>query len=184
MMIEEVDEWGRRLIHQRKVECQGYLRADGLWDIEGRLSDSKTHPVTLAEGRIVAAGQTYHGMLIRLTLDDDFIVREVHVAMPDVPTSQCRGAIPGYEKLLGERIGPGFSRRIKELFGGIGGCVHLTELLLPMATTAFQTIPMARAMVAPRTAADTEAYSNATGQLLNTCYALREDSPVAVFLKK
>jgi hypothetical protein len=184
MMIEEVDEWGRRLIHRRKVECQGYLRADGLWDIEGRLSDSKTHPVTLAEGRIVAAGQTYHGMLIRLTLDNDFIVREVHVAMPDVPTSQCRGAMPGYEKLLGERIGPGFSRRIKELFGGIGGCVHLTELLLPMATTAFQTIPMARAMVAPRTAADTEAYSNATGQLLNTCYALREDSPVAVFLKK
>lgn len=184
MMIEEVDEWGRRLIHRRKVECQGYLRVDGLWDIEGRLSDSKTHPVTLAEGRIVAAEQTYHGMLIRLTLDDDFIVHEVHVAMPDVPTSQCRGAIPGYEKLLGERIGPGFSRRIKELFGGIGGCVHLTELLLPIATTAFQTIPMARAMVAPRTTADTEAYSNATGQLLNTCYALREDSPVAVFLKK
>ncbi|KAA0981275.1 DUF2889 domain-containing protein [Pseudomonas sp. ANT_J28] len=183
-MIEEVDEWGRRLIHRRKVECQGYLRTDGLWDIEGRLSDSKTHPVTLAEGRIVAAEQTYHGMLIRLTLDDDFIVHEVHVAMPDVPTSQCRGAIPGYEKLLGERIGPGFSRRIKELFGGIGGCVHLTELLLSIATTAFQTIPMARAMVAPRTAADTEAYSNATGQLLNTCYALREDSPVAVFLKK
>lgn len=184
MTIDEVDEWGRRLIHRRKVECQGYLRADGLWDIEGRLNDSKTHPVTLAEGRIVAAGQTYHGMLIRLTLDDDFVVREVHVAMPDVPTSQCRGAMTGYEKLRGERIGPGFSRRIKELFGGVGGCVHLTELLLPMATTAFQTIPMARSLVAPRTEQDAEAYRNATGQLINTCYALREDSPVTVFLKK
>ncbi|MBK5553907.1 DUF2889 domain-containing protein [Pseudomonas sp. TH03] len=184
MMIDEVDEWGRRLIHRRKVECQGFLRTDGLWDIEGRLSDSKTHPVTLAEGRIVAAGQTYHGMWIRLTLDDDFIVREVRVSMPDVPTSECRGAMPAYEKLLGERIGSGFSRRIKELFGGIGGCVHLTELLLPIATTAFQTIPMARAMVAPRTAEDVEAYRDATGRLLNTCHALREDSPVAVFLKK
>ncbi|KPH01654.1 dihydroxy-acid dehydratase [Pseudomonas sp. RIT-PI-q] len=183
-MIDDVDEWGRRLIHRRKVECQGFLRADGLWDIEGRLSDSKTHPVTLAEGRTVTAGQTYHGMLIRLTLDDDFVVREVHVAMPDVPTSQCRGAMAGYQKLLGERIGPGFSRRIKELFGGVGGCVHLTELLLPIATTAFQTIPMARAMVAPRTPVDVEAYVNATGKLLNTCYALREDSLVAVFLKK
>ncbi|PVZ52261.1 dihydroxy-acid dehydratase [Pseudomonas sp. B1(2018)] len=182
-MIDEVDEWGRRLIHRRKVECQGFLRADGLWDIEGRLNDSKTHPVPLAEGRTVAAGQTYHGMFMRLTLDDDFVVREVHVAMPDVPTSQCRGAMPGYEKLLGERIGPGFSRRIKALFGGIGGCVHLTELLLPIATTAFQTIPMARAMVAPRTAADAEAYRNATGRLINTCHALREDSPVAIFLK-
>jgi hypothetical protein len=183
-MSDEMDEWGRRLIHRRKVECQGFLRADGLWDIEGRLSDSKTHPVPLAEGRVVLAGQTYHGMFMRLTLDDDFVVRKVHVAMPDVPTSECRGAMPGYEKLCGERIGPGFSRRIKALFGGVGGCVHLSELLLPMATTAFQTIPMARSMVAPRTAADAQAYSNATGRLINTCHALREDSPVAVFLKK
>ena len=183
-MIDEVDEWGRRLIHRRKVECQGFLRADGLWDIEGRLSDSKTHPVTLAEGWVVLAGQAYHGMVMRLTLDDDFVVREVHVTMPDVPTSECRGAMPGYEKLCGERIGPGFSRRIKELFGGTGGCVHLAELLLPIATTAFQTIPMARSMVAPRTAADTQVYSNATSRLINTCHALREDSPVAVFLKQ
>jgi hypothetical protein len=104
--------------------------------------------------------------------------------MPDVTTTECRGAVPGYQKLLGERLGPGFSRRIKELFGGVEGCVHLTELLLPMATTAFQTIPMARAMVAPRTAEDSKAYVKATGQLINTCHALREDSPVAVFLKK
>lgn len=182
--MTDVDEWGRRLIHQRKVECLGYLRADGLWDIEGRLADSKTHPVLLAEVRTVEAGQTYHGMLIRLTLDDEFIVREVQVSMPDVPTSECRGAAPAYEKLLGERVGPGFSRRIKELFGGIGGCVHLTELLLPIATTAFQTIPMGRAMVAPRNAQDVEGYGRATSGLLNTCHALREDGPIAVFLKK
>ncbi|MBK5356580.1 DUF2889 domain-containing protein [Pseudomonas sp. TH41] len=183
-MTNDVDEQGRRLIHRRKVECLGYLRADGLWDIEGRLDDSKTHPVTLAEGRALAIGQTFHGMYIRLTLDDDFIVREVQVCMPQVPTSECRAAAPAYEKLLGERIGAGFSRRIKELFGGIGGCVHLTELLLPIATTAFQTIPMARAMIAPRTAADTEAYNRATAGLLNTCHALRDDSPVAILLKK
>jgi len=183
MMIEELDETGRRLIHRRMVECLGFLRADGLWDIEGRLSDSKTHPVTLAEGRTVAPGQTYHGMWIRLTLDDDFIVREVQMSMPDVPTSQCRGAMPAYQKLVGERIGSGFTRRIKELFGGIGGCVHLTELLLPIATTAFQTIPMARSLVAPRTPEDVEVYRNAKGALINTCHALREDSPVVVFLK-
>jgi hypothetical protein len=132
----------------------------------------------------VAAGQIYHGMLIRLTLDDEFIVREVQVSMPDVPTSECRGAVRAYEKLLGEGIGPGFSRRIKELFGGVGGCVHLTELLLPIATTAFQTIPMGRAMVAPRNAQDAQGYSRATAGLLNTCHALRENGPIAVLLKK
>ncbi|ABP78316.1 DUF2889 domain-containing protein [Pseudomonas aeruginosa] len=184
-MSDEVDEQGRRLIHQRQVECLGYLRADGLWDIEGRLADSKTHAVPLAsEARTVEAGQVYHGMLIRLTLDDDFIICEVQVEMPNVPTSECRGAVPAYQKLLGERIGAGFSRRIKELFGGVGGCVHLSELLLPIATTAFQTIPMARAMVAPRTTHDSEAYNRATAGLINTCHALRASGPIAQLIKK
>lgn len=98
-MTDELDESGRRLIHRRTVECHGFLRADGLWDIEGRLSDSKTHPVTLAEGRTVERGQTYHGMWIRLTLDDDFFVRDVQVTMPDVPTSQCRGGNAGLSEV-------------------------------------------------------------------------------------
>lgn len=50
------DAGGRRLIHQRHVECRGYLRPDGLWDIEGRLEDVKTHPVLLDEGRTVETG--------------------------------------------------------------------------------------------------------------------------------
>lgn len=183
-MTSDVDEQGRRLIHQRTVECLGYLRADGLWDIEGRLSDTKTHPVPLSEGRIVAVGEAFHSMLIRLTLDDELIVREVQVSMLNVPTSECRGAAPAYQKLLGERIGPGFSRRIKELFAGIGGCIHLTELLLPIATTAFQTIPMARAMVAPRNEHDTEAHSRAASGLINACHALRSTGPIVLAMKK
>ncbi len=183
-MSDERDEQGRRLIHRRQVECLGYLRADGLWDIEGRLADSKTHAVPLVtEVRTVEAGEVYHGMLIRLTLDDEFIIREVQVNMSSVPTGECRGAAPAYQKLLGERIGAGFSRRIKELFGGIGGCTHLSELLLPIATTAFQTIPMGRAMVAPRNAEDRAAYDRASGQLLNTCHALRADGPIAPVFK-
>lgn len=184
-MGNDVDEQGRRLMHRRQVECLGYLRADGLWDIEGRLADSKTHAVPLhAEDRTVAAGQAYHGMFLRLTLDDEFIIHEVQVEMPEVPTSECRGATPAYQKLLGERVGAGFSRRIKELFGGIGGCVHLTELLLPIATTAFQTIPMARALVAPRNQHDTEAYQRSTTGLINTCHALRATGPIALIMKK
>jgi hypothetical protein len=32
----------RKLLHVRSVECRGYLREDGLWDIEGSLKDVKT----------------------------------------------------------------------------------------------------------------------------------------------
>ena len=33
----------RAHIHTRTVECKGYRRSDGLWDIEGRLVDVKSY---------------------------------------------------------------------------------------------------------------------------------------------
>lgn len=171
---------GRRLIHTRKVECHGYLREDGYWDIEGRMEDVKTHDVRLAEGASVTEGQPYHGMAVRVTVDDAFVIREVEVLMRNVPTSQCGGAAAGYQRLVGECLGRGFARRIRELFGGTGGCVHLTELLLPIATTAFQTIPMGRSLVAPRNAHDAQAYARSAVGLVDTCHALRSDGPIAM----
>jgi hypothetical protein len=183
-VTSSVDASGRRLIHERHVECRGYLRADGLWDIEAQLADVKTHPVALTEGRTVAAGETYHGMMIRVTLDDDFTIREAELSMPHVPTSECRGAITAYDQLIGLRVGPGFTRRVKEMFGKTKGCIHLSELLLPIATTAFQTIPMARAMVAPRNAQEAETFPHALVELVDTCHALRASGPVALRLLK
>ena len=41
-MTEEVaNRTGRRLMHTRSVECNGYLRDDGLWEVEARLVDTK-----------------------------------------------------------------------------------------------------------------------------------------------
>ena len=34
---------GRRLMHTRSIECRGYEREDGLWDIEAHLVDTKTY---------------------------------------------------------------------------------------------------------------------------------------------
>ena len=31
-------------IHHRRIDCRGYRRADGLWDIEGHLTDAKSYP--------------------------------------------------------------------------------------------------------------------------------------------
>ena len=30
---------GRQHLHTRRVTCQGFFREDGLWDIEGRITD-------------------------------------------------------------------------------------------------------------------------------------------------
>ncbi|MCH8218951.1 MAG: DUF2889 domain-containing protein, partial [Planctomycetes bacterium] len=33
----------REALHSRAIDCRGYRRADGLWDIEARMTDSKTY---------------------------------------------------------------------------------------------------------------------------------------------
>ncbi|MGH7035691.1 MAG: DUF2889 domain-containing protein, partial [Stellaceae bacterium] len=33
----------REPIHTRQIECRGFRRADGLWDIEGHLIDTKSY---------------------------------------------------------------------------------------------------------------------------------------------
>ena len=33
----------RKHIHTRRIECLGYERDDGLWDIEGQITDTKTY---------------------------------------------------------------------------------------------------------------------------------------------
>jgi hypothetical protein len=47
---------------------------------------------------------------------------------------------PDYRKLIGLAIRPGYLQRIKELFGGVRGCTHVTELAASLATAAFQTM--------------------------------------------
>src|SRR3970282_2145791 len=40
----------RRLMHTRAIECTGYERDDGLWDIEAHLTDTKTPAHTRHHG--------------------------------------------------------------------------------------------------------------------------------------
>ena len=35
---------GRKPIHTRSIECKSFFRPDGLWDIEGHLTDIKGYP--------------------------------------------------------------------------------------------------------------------------------------------
>ena len=68
--IQDVE---RELTHTRRVRFEGYKRADGLWDIEGRLTDVKNHDFTLQTG-VRRAGLPVHDMWVRLTIDTEFNV--------------------------------------------------------------------------------------------------------------
>jgi hypothetical protein len=165
----------RRLLHNRIVQCWGYQREDGLWDIEGRLIDTKTYAFPNEDrGGAIKPGEPLHDLWIRLTIDNQFVIRAVEAQTDRSPFSLCPAITERYQKLIGVRIGPGWSLSLKEFFQGINGCTHLTELLGPLATTVFQTLYGKR-----YDEEDLKAPEQRTPPpVLNTCHALASDSPI------
>jgi hypothetical protein len=130
----------RKLMHQRQVDCCGYRRDDGLWDIEGHLVDTKTYDLKDLDRGLTPAGQPLHEMWLRLTVDDDLNVLDVEARTVWGPYNMCADIAPNFQVLKGLAIKAGWTQKTRELLGGTRGCTHLLELLGPMATTAFQTV--------------------------------------------
>ncbi|MDT4842782.1 hypothetical protein FQZ97_766960 [compost metagenome] len=133
------DAPSRQLLHTREVVCSGYLRSDGLFDIEARLLDTKAERFELPF-RTFGAGEPLHQMRLRLTVDRTLVIRECEAVTEAAPTPWCHEINSAYAALVGLRIGPGFKKRALAVIGGVRGCTHLTELLGPLATTAFQAV--------------------------------------------
>ncbi|MCW8885610.1 MAG: DUF2889 domain-containing protein [Motiliproteus sp.] len=139
--MDKNTELTRQLLHTRQVHCQGYLRSDGLWDIEGRMTDVKSFDMANPDrGGQIAAGEPLHDISLTLTFDRTMQIKAVDARIDYSPFNQCPRITKAFQKLVGLRISSGFSRQVKELFSGINGCTHLIELLPPIATTAYQTL--------------------------------------------
>jgi len=130
----------RRHLHDRQIAYRGYLRDDGLWDIEGELKDSKTHSVPLGYRGELAPDEAIHGMKIRITIDDDMVIHDISAAMPYTPYLECRPAIDPIRAVIGLQMGRGWKKKIEAAIGGLDGCTHVRELLSGAATAAYQTV--------------------------------------------
>jgi hypothetical protein len=86
----------------------------------------------------LGAGEDLHRMRIVMTVDSDLVIRELQVHTEAAPTPYCAESNAVYQMLVGLKIGPGFTKRVRTLVGGHKGCTHLTELMGPAATTAVQ----------------------------------------------
>jgi len=163
----------RKLMHTRRVECRGYLRDDGLWDIEGHLVDTKPFPMPNEDrGGEIAADEPLHEMWIRLTVDTDLVVHDVEACTDHSPYSICGNIVANFKALKGLAIKSGWTQKTRELLGGTRGCTHLVELLGPIATTAFQTVYPARAQ------RDTDRPVTRRPGLVDTCHAYSSDGPI------
>jgi Protein of unknown function (DUF2889) len=134
-----IDDVTREEIHHRVVDLRFSSRSDGLYEVEGRLVDRKSHPFrrALAESE-TPPGTPLHDISVRLVLDDSLLVHDASARMTVTPFAVCQGATQTLAPLRGLRIGPGWNSRVRALLGGSASCTHIAEILGPMATTAIQ----------------------------------------------
>jgi len=130
--------------------------------------DTKTHNLTLASGRDVAAGEPIHDMWIRLVVDDDLNVIEIVAS----PFTICPEATETLQSMKGLRIGAGWSAAIRQRLAGRNGCTHLTELLTPLATVAFQ------ALFSIRQTKPIPVDTNGRPRKIDSCYAYASEREV------
>jgi hypothetical protein len=181
---------GRQHLHTRRVTCQGFFREDGLWDIEGRITDEKSYEHANEWRGALKPGDFVHDMSIRLTLDHKFTIVDVEAVTDKSPYRICGDVAPDFKKLVGLRIGGGFHREVRARLGGVHGCTHIVELLGPVATTAFQTVSSGKARElnrahrarteggAPEPAPAPASKPQRKPYVIDTCHAWAADGPV------
>ncbi len=135
----------RKPIHTRTIDCRGYQRDDGLWDIEGHLTDAKAFHWRRREGMAdLPAGEPVHDMWIRITIDLDMKIHAAIAATNASPYRTCGDITPNFSALQGRTIKRGWTKELQGVVGGPNGCAHMWELLGRVAAVAYQSTGAAR----------------------------------------
>lgn len=166
----------RALSHDRQISYQAYERADGLFDIEAVLRDTKGYDYIDRDRGRMPPGQAVHDIFARVTIDQDMVVRDFHYEMRERPFAFCLSAVdPG--QLIGASMRRGWRAALKTAFGPSGGCTHLRELVFGMGTVAFQTLSC---LADQRLfeAGGTDAERSEKPFFIGGCHSWAPDSPV------
>ena len=129
----------REEVHNRRIAVNGFVRKDGLYDIEAELTDHKTYPFPSDFRGDVTPDQPVHHMKVRITITKNLIITAAEAVTIAGPYEICPTANNIFDGLVGLQIGPGWRRKVSAAIGGRHGCTHITELMGPVATIAYQT---------------------------------------------
>ena len=130
----------REAVHKRQINCNGFVRKDGLYDIEAELTDHKTYPFPSDFRGIVTPDLPVHHMILRVTINKERMIQHAEAITVTGPYAICPTANEVFQNLIGLQIGPGWRRKVQAAIGGRHGCTHITEMLGPVATIAYQTL--------------------------------------------
>jgi hypothetical protein len=129
----------REEVHNRRISVNGFVRVDGNYDIEGELTDHKTYAFDSEFRGQITPDSPVHHMKIRITITPDLEIVAAEAVTLAGPYAICPTANDIFDNLVGLQIGPGWRRKVAAAIGGRHGCTHITELLGPVATIAYQT---------------------------------------------
>jgi hypothetical protein len=171
----------RRLMHRRSIECTGYLRNDGLWEVEARLVDTKPFAQRDHFRGELQPGDPVHDIGVRLAVDDALTIREAETTMRATPFATCVDVEPILQRLVGERIGPGWRDLVRRKIGRLETCTHLSELLGPAVTTLYQTMSYGKTPDG-RSSLEDQRGAREPPFFLGGCHSWRTDGPVVAEL--
>jgi len=135
----------REELHVRRIEMRGYRRSDGLYEVEGRVTDRKTQDFSpLVGDRRVPASEALHDMGVRIVFDDRMTVHDIATFTDAAPYRICPLGGLALQQLKGLRMTKGWGQEVRARLSGDRSCTHLMELLVPLATTAFQSLSALR----------------------------------------
>ncbi len=170
----------RKHVHRRSITLDGYIRDDGLIEVEAELTDVKTYGFPSEDRGYIDANEPIHHMQVRVAVNDDLEVCEAEARTIAGPYHICPKANDVFPELVGLKIASGWRNKVRAAIGGRKGCTHITELMGPVATVIMQTYygeesrRTRDAKTGQMNMSDSDAYKG----LINTCVGYDEDGPV------
>ena len=166
----------REAVHKRQINCNGFVRNDGLYDIEAELTDHKTYAFPSDFRGTVTPNLPVHHMILRVTINKERVIQHAETVTVTGPYAICPTANEVFHNLVGLQIGPGWRRKVQAAIGGRHGCTHITELLGPVATIAYQTLYGEEARQNRQHGPMTDQEKQASrAQLANSCVGYADD---------
>jgi hypothetical protein len=126
-------------IHKRSISVDTYEIGENTLLVEGELRDDRVFPsFVYSVGKFMEPG-IIHNIIVRITVSlPQLLIENAEADMPHVPSEVCREVKSRVDELVGMRIKHGFTQKILDIMGGIKGCIHMTNLILAIASAAVQ----------------------------------------------
>ena len=124
-------------VHRRSITMDSYPLDEEHVTVVGRLTD--------VEPWAGPGHEVIHDMTLILTVRlADLVITSAEAGMGSFPHAECPFIAPAFAQLEGLSVRRGFTKELRQRFGGVSGCAHLGELARAMGPAIMRTSAASR----------------------------------------